>query len=349
MRAIRINLALVMAASAFTGCAAQGTPERPEPRTDELGAHFGSPCPARLPHDPANRHGFEPSRSADESPSLEAPDRAWVCKYDSFDVGSEPSGRTTIGWIRVGEHSEVPVSQSDAIESELSRLAPPAADERLCTADLGPRWMLVLSNDGDLTGVVVDAFGCGDVRLTDEPFTTVPGEATAGGTVPGVLAGSSGLLAILKAVADPMSSPAAVLGPTGFLTLRLGGQLDEPTAKDPALATAAPGSRHDGWPPGCSVLQYVEDLGTTPQDTLDGTLSDLHGLEQLFATERMVTPDGIRIGSPLEDVKNAFDRPRLEPGDLLVVPASNDTVYRIQLDETVVSIALELNDLTCVR
>ena len=56
-----------------------------------------------------------------------------------------------------------------------------------CTEELGPRWLLVTSTGGDLTGVVVDGYGCGDVRLTNDPYVTAPGDPQTGATVPGVL------------------------------------------------------------------------------------------------------------------------------------------------------------------
>jgi hypothetical protein len=34
--------------------------------------------------------------------------------------------------------------------------------------------MLVIARAGDLTGVVIDDYGCSDIRLTDEPFETAP-------------------------------------------------------------------------------------------------------------------------------------------------------------------------------
>ena len=75
---------------------------------------------------------------------------------------------------------------------------------RVCTEELGPRWMLVLSRSGDLTGVVVDGYGCRDVRLTDEPFTTVAGE----GAVEGVLTGPADLLPLLEEVSAGGARPA---------------------------------------------------------------------------------------------------------------------------------------------
>lgn len=54
--------------------------------------------------------------------------------------------------------------------------------------------MIVYSHSGDLTGVVVDGYGCREVRLTDEPFHTPPGAPHQDGTVGGVLDGGAELL-----------------------------------------------------------------------------------------------------------------------------------------------------------
>jgi hypothetical protein len=45
-----------------------------------------------------------------------------------------------------------------------------------------------------MTGLVIDDYGCQEIRLTDEPFQTVPGEASQPGTVAGVLLGPPALL-----------------------------------------------------------------------------------------------------------------------------------------------------------
>ncbi|CAN5346577.1 hypothetical protein BH09ACT12_BH09ACT12_33750 [soil metagenome] len=63
-----------------------------------------------------------------------------------------------------------------------------------CDGDLGPRWLVVYSHDGDLTGVLVDDFGCDVVRLTDDPRSTPPGEVDENGMVVGVLAGGPAIL-----------------------------------------------------------------------------------------------------------------------------------------------------------
>jgi hypothetical protein len=46
----------------------------------------------------------------------------------------------------------------------------------------------------------VDEFGCGEVRLTDDPFGVSPGESSGAGTVSGVLAAPPGLADRLRAI-----------------------------------------------------------------------------------------------------------------------------------------------------
>jgi hypothetical protein len=65
--------------------------------------------------------------------------------------------------------------------------------------ELGPRYLVSYTYKRDLTGVVIDRYGCREVRLTDNPFTTVPGAASGAGIVEGVLAGPTKLLDDLKA------------------------------------------------------------------------------------------------------------------------------------------------------
>lgn len=68
----------------------------------------------------------------------------------------------------------------------------------MCTADLGTRVMLVYPDGPDLTGVIVDNFGCHDVRLTDDPAHTPPGYGTQRGTVTGILTAPSELTDLLN-------------------------------------------------------------------------------------------------------------------------------------------------------
>ncbi|QGG41747.1 hypothetical protein [Aeromicrobium yanjiei] len=95
----------------------------------------------------------------------------------------------------------VPPGQLRRYQRDLDQLVP-ADRERACLADLGPRYLLVYAYDAGLAGVTADAFGCEDVRLTDDPAETAPGERGAPGSVPGILQSPSGLLDALEATAN---------------------------------------------------------------------------------------------------------------------------------------------------
>lgn len=116
-----------------------------------------------------------------------------MCQYNTVDVGATPSGGTTSGRGLTGQ--PVPVAPGDVpdFQDALNDLSLPDLSGA-CTADLGPRWMVVWTHDGDLTGVVVADYGCRSVRLTDNPHTTPPGADDQDGTVAGVLGGGTAIL-----------------------------------------------------------------------------------------------------------------------------------------------------------
>jgi hypothetical protein len=122
---------------------------------------------------------------------------AWICEY----VVEHPQRRGTTRtphWSRHGTVAEVPVARLAALAEDMQKLKPADAD-RICTADFGPRWMLVYAHGSDLTGLVVDGFGCRDIRLSDDPFETVPGDSRQHGVVRGVLSGPARLLELVGA------------------------------------------------------------------------------------------------------------------------------------------------------
>jgi hypothetical protein len=191
-------LGLAAAVLALTGCelpwASTPAADNPEVRPSELTDADGQPCPKKLPigEDPSG-HGFGTEEVADELPTLLEPKKAWVCQYNTFDVGTTPNGGTTYGWRRAGQPEHVAAADLPDLQDALDDLVP-ADRSGGCAADLGPRWMVVYSQDGDLTGVVVDDYGCRDVRLTDNPHTTPPGADNQDGTVGGVLDGGPAIL-----------------------------------------------------------------------------------------------------------------------------------------------------------
>lgn len=184
-------LCLAMASLVLAGCeTSTTTAEHPTVRSREVTEADGRPCPQKLPiGDDPSGHGFGVEEPAKKLPNLLEPQEAWVCGYHLMD---HPDG----GWERAGQLEPVTADDLPDLRAALLDLAPVDPGQP-CTADLGPRWMVVYAHDGDLTGVVVDDFGCRSVRLTDNPHFTPPGEFDQDGTVGGVLDGGAAVLAAL--------------------------------------------------------------------------------------------------------------------------------------------------------
>lgn len=156
------------------------------------------PCPEQLP-EPAedSGYGFGTEAAAEESPDLPEVDRAWVCRYDATDrPGRNPDG-AYYTWDRGTRPRPLPAAEVPALVEAVEGLAPPEGDQA-CTADLGPRYLLVLATPEErVLAVSVDAYGCRDARLTADPWGGAPGEAPAAGVPEGVLAGGEAVLALL--------------------------------------------------------------------------------------------------------------------------------------------------------
>ncbi len=98
--------------------------------------------------------------------------------------------------------------------------------------------------------------------------------------------------------------------------------------------------------PGCGPIFYnARVLGSSGY--LNGIVSARLGIEQLNATTRMVTPQGIHLGSSLDEVRKAFRRPGARDGDQVVLKASKDSVYVIQVEHVVTDISLQRRRVTC--
>lgn len=168
----------------------------PVPAVDrgELAAH-GGPCPSVLPTATDDEgYGFGTTTPADGDPRFAAPEKAWVCQYGSRDVAPIGHSGALYEWVLNGSPRRLDDDLLSEISAAMNEITP--VEPTGCDADLGPRYLLVTSSGGDLTGVSVDAYGCRDVRLTDDPFVTAPGDPQEGGTVPGVLT-SPGLMETL--------------------------------------------------------------------------------------------------------------------------------------------------------
>jgi len=169
----------------------------PASSVDELQDHGGEFCPRALPTAPRETYGFGTDHSAQMAPSLWAPQEAWICQYGSKDLAPTSGNGSWLEWVRQGEPRRLDARELEAFAAALKDLQPPPKGGYACTDDLGPRYLVSYVYENDLTGVVIDDFGCREIRLTDEPFETVPGDADQPGTVAGVLFGPSGLLSDL--------------------------------------------------------------------------------------------------------------------------------------------------------
>ncbi|WP_193611971.1 hypothetical protein [Nocardioides lijunqiniae] len=163
-------------------------------------------CPGELAVGEGTELGLGTDEPAAEAPpDVDTPAAAWVCPYDLRDTqsggesGAEPDPR----WVPSGPGRFVPDARLADLAASLSELEPAPVD-RVCTADLGRRLLLVVPREDGLTGVVMDEFGCRDVRMTDDPFSSTPaGDEDGEGTVAGVLTGPVSLHAVLSVNAAP--------------------------------------------------------------------------------------------------------------------------------------------------
>jgi hypothetical protein len=147
---------------------------------------------------------------------------------------------------------------------------------------------------------------------------------------------------------SPSVQNAVMFGPHGVGPLRLG--MTHQEVVNTGAGRSRLGAGHDGWPPACRVLWYGSQLlGREIESGPNGALSPRQGLEKMYATPGMVTPHGIRLGSTLQEVREALDRPGLDDGELVTVPASDRAVYGIQIWRVVTSISLTLRQLDCNR
>lgn len=197
-------IGLLAAACLLTACG-EPTPaspppansqDDPAPPSTELEDAGGAPCPDQLPigEDPGG-YGFGVDHLATEQPNLSEPEEAWVCAYDLVDeFDSDEVDAAT--WIRRGDAEPVASEDLPALRDALDGLTP-ADPGQNCTADLGPRWLISYTHQGDLTGVVVEGFGCRNVLLTDNPHITPPGEKGQPDIVDGILDGGGAVLEAL--------------------------------------------------------------------------------------------------------------------------------------------------------
>lgn len=254
---------------------------------DELALH-GGPCPRVLPDpvDDQGGHGFGTRRAAASSLDLPVPEQVWICRYQVQEVGRTATGGTRYRWIREVLPRRIDDRRLTEVAGSMAGLTTLDGGERMCSADLGPRYLLVGSVDGDLTGVAVDDFGCDEVRLSNDPFVTAPGDPQDGVTAPGVFA-AEGLAA--TAASWWGTSPVEPGASSQPERLRLTCTDDGPVV-DTGTVVATPGG----------VRIVVEDATSTPRTYLTYDSQGMGGddvIDQLPSSTVYALPPGeVRLG-----------------------------------------------------
>lgn len=155
-------------------------PGQPEGES-ELVAADNEPCPTAMPTSPRDDAA---TTAAVSDARFMRPDQAWVCRYIATSSGGPSTDQSGPGtWTLDGSVVELNKTQLRTIAPQLKGLTPITPNR--CTLDLGPRWVLVLATEGDLTGIAIDDFGCNITSLTENPHTIEPGTLTQHGVVGG--------------------------------------------------------------------------------------------------------------------------------------------------------------------
>ena len=182
---------------------AEGDPVSPTPRSTTVAADQA--CPLRLAKASADTLGFGTDEPATSVPALPSPEAGWVCQYWPLDGAADQNGDTSIIWTRSAAPRQVVPADLAKLTDGLRGLK--TVDRGLmCTADLGHRYVLAYTHDDDRTAVVADNFGCGSVRLTEDPANVVSGESHASRLVTGVLSAPAEFHRLLEQLAGPPKS-----------------------------------------------------------------------------------------------------------------------------------------------
>ncbi|WP_084127038.1 hypothetical protein [Demequina sp. NBRC 110054] len=196
--------ALAVVLTGCSGDAEHSGAEGSAPAGSELAAYGGVACPDSLV-DSSDRYGLGADLEGDAVPELGGYDAVWLCEYVPIDRPQEDGNGTFNSWHLATTPVELAEEDLPIVDDVLDRLAVASASMD-CLADLGPRELVVLVDDGDLTGVVIDVFGCETVRFTEDPFVTAPGESADDALESGWLIVDGG-----RAALDDLR---ALLGPT---------------------------------------------------------------------------------------------------------------------------------------
>lgn len=196
---------------------------------------------------------------------------------------------------------------------------------------------------GTLAAAVLAAalLGACDTGTAPAPATTGTSAAPAASAVPSTPA---------PATSSAPATPAAklILGPTGYGALQLG--------MTPAQAAAtklitAPAGRTDG----CWRYAHLNGSPATGQSDIDGRLffSATLGLAAIYAYPGVKTPEGITVGSTIDEVLRAYPSWKTVHGDsegrgYVRVPGNDKAAYRIEVGGgKVTQLSLQLDNQDC--
>ena len=195
-RAVAI-VVMASAALATAGCTGDdGDSEAPGPTPT-----FATPaqvCPEELP--PLPEGSTESWDLATDSLELPEPYAAWLCKYVQNDAGTTANQPSDWVWSREGEPKKLEGAGLEVAASLLTGLTV-FPDGQVCTADLGPRWLVAFQVGDEVWGATIDEYGCRWTRLTEDPFTVAAGYSDDPRVVRGSLGPPMGILDELKVAA----------------------------------------------------------------------------------------------------------------------------------------------------
>ncbi|NYI41738.1 hypothetical protein [Demequina lutea] len=188
---------MASAALALAGCTGDnGDSEAPAPTQT-----FATParvCPEELP--PLPEGSTESWDLATDAPDLPKASAAWLCKYIQKDAGTAVNHPSDWVWSRDGEPKRLEGAGLDVVAGLLNDLTV-FPDGMVCTADLGPRWLVAFQVGDEVWGATIDEYGCRWTRLTEDPFTVAAGHSDDPRLVQGSLRPPTGVLDDLKAAA----------------------------------------------------------------------------------------------------------------------------------------------------
>lgn len=203
--AVLLVAIVLLSACTVAGSSAEDDvpPTGPAP-TDSAPTATAPTCPEQVAGGDASTGGFGTVDSAEAAPELGSYEPAWACDYAAVerpDEATSADGPTIMDWELVRGPVRVPAREARELVALISRLRPAPAT-RACTMELGSRHVLVMVDGDRSVGVVIDGFGCRDVRLTDDLAHTPPGDGGDGEVVAGVLSGPSGLGQLVARIVD---------------------------------------------------------------------------------------------------------------------------------------------------